>query len=166
MQKFLFIITFVQMEADTDTSLFQANDREYSDNSDEENESGTQATQFDIRLPVNHSYLQSNELGELSAETSIFLDPGKEISVPLFVMENVLLPGQSLPLNFTAESCVNFVRKKAKKHSYFCLSTVDPHADLYQIFGFDSQCMKLSSSIGTLFQVIFLANIFYKFLYL
>lgn len=122
-----------------------------------ESESSEGETQnFDIRLPVNHLYLQSNELGEISSEMFEFLEPGNEITVPLIAKEVVLLPGQSLPLNFIHNLSIKFIRKRTKKHSYFCLATMNPYINFFDY----SETNYLSSLIGTLFQVGYFLKFF------
>uniref|UniRef100_A0A915E8N3 Lon N-terminal domain-containing protein n=1 Tax=Ditylenchus dipsaci TaxID=166011 RepID=A0A915E8N3_9BILA len=114
---------------------------------DTENEDGSALEAFDIRLPATHQYLQSNSLGEISAG-SILVDPGSEICVPVLLMDAVLLPGQTLPLQFDVPSCVDFVRGAAEKRQYFALVTSAQEQDM------DDVNEELAySSTGTLFQV-------------
>lgn len=108
----------------------------------------SEVDKFDTRLPVSHSYLNSNEFGEISAETFNFLEFDKEIKVPLIATEAVLLPGQSLALKFNHRESIIFIQKKAKKYPYFCFATIDYH------FRCDfNQIQSIISHIGTLFQV-------------
>lgn len=129
-------------------SLHVANEEDASSSSDEND---VFLETFDIRLTANHSYLHATELGELSAP-SMFVDPGTKISVPLLIMDAVLLPGQSLPLNFSHPIVVDFILQATRNGRYFCLSTYlreDGGGHEYSIILLSSKC----SRIATLFQV-------------
>lgn len=106
---------------------------------------------FDIRIPVTHTYLQSSiaaQLGEISAETQ-YLEPGVEAILPIIVMDAaVLLPGQTLPLQFLMPRTIEFVREAIRIRQYFALFTA-----LLNEYDLDYEYPSASSSIGTLFQV-------------
>ncbi|KAI1724972.1 ATP-dependent protease la (LON) substrate-binding domain-containing protein [Ditylenchus destructor] len=102
---------------------------------------------FDIRLPVKHQYLNSTDLGELSTH-SLYMDPGSEITVPVVVIDTVLLPTQTLPLQFTDQSCVDFMRAAGEKRTYFALLTATLENDMEEV-----EPELTASRTGTLFQV-------------
>ncbi|KAI1715514.1 ATP-dependent protease la (LON) substrate-binding domain-containing protein [Ditylenchus destructor] len=134
------------MEEDiVEMSLRLADETE--ENDSDTNSASTSEEPFDIRLPVKHQYLNSTDLGELSTH-SLYVDPGSELSVPVVVIDTVLLPGQTLPLQFTDQSCVDFMRAAGEKRTYFGLLTATLENDREEV-----EPELTASRTGTLFQV-------------
>ncbi|KAH7698676.1 protein cereblon, partial [Aphelenchoides avenae] len=139
--------------SDGDVAPLQMSDSDQEDVTETTDEEGAVKQAFDIRIPSSHTYLKSSELGELSSEL-LDADPGSVVTVPVLILDAVLLPGQKLPLTITNRRAIELIGEAATRKSYVALYTcVPPETNVEEM---DATITR--SSTGCLFQILNLSD--------